>query len=168
MNLTNRLSVRPRHPRPPARPPLPGLVVRFVAHRDWPTVLGIERVCFSNPLTESQWCTLLADQRMVGAAAEVRGVGVVGHLLYRLWPGQVEVLRLAVDPRFWRRGVGSALLDYLTRCGGTSDRRSGYCLVSERLTPAHLFFSACGWRAEGVVRGVGGDGEDLYEFCAEW
>jgi ribosomal protein S18 acetylase RimI-like enzyme len=168
MNLTNRVSALPRHPRPPARPPLPGLGVRFVTHRDWPMILGIERACFSNPLTEAQWCALLGDRRIVGAAAEVRGVGVLGHLLYRLYRVEVEVLRLAVDPRFCRRGVGTALLDYLTRCGGTSDRRAGYCVVSERLTPAHLFFRSRGWRAEGVVRRGGCDEEDLYEFTAEW
>jgi ribosomal protein S18 acetylase RimI-like enzyme len=169
VNLCNRVSglLLPAEP-VPARPPPRGLAVRFATHRDLPRILAIERACFFNPLDEPHWCSLVGEGRVVAAVAEWAWVGVVGHLLYRVRPGRLEVLRLAVDPRHCRRGVGAAMLGYVAGRGAKSDRRAGFALVSETLTPAHLWLKACGWRAEGVHRGQGYSGQDLYEFKVWW
>jgi ribosomal protein S18 acetylase RimI-like enzyme len=169
VNLCNRVSglLLPAEP-VPARPPPRGLAVRFATHRDLPRILAIERACFFNPLDESQWCSLVGEGRVVAAVAEWAWAGVAGHLLYRVRPGRLDVLRLAVHPQHVRRGVGAAMLGYVAGRGVLSGRRAGVALVSETLTPAHLWLKACHWRAEGVHRGQGYSGEDLYEFRSTW
>jgi GNAT superfamily N-acetyltransferase len=169
MNPTNRVSglLPPAGPVPP-RPPPRGLAVRFATRRDLPRILAIDRACFGNPLGEAQWCSLVGEGRVVAAVAEWVWAGVVGHLLYRVRPGRLEALRLAVHPQHARRGVGAAMLGYVAGRGARSGRRAGVALVSETLTPAHLWLKACRWRAEGVHRGQGYSGQDLYEFRVWW
>jgi ribosomal protein S18 acetylase RimI-like enzyme len=171
MNLTNRVSGLLLTPEPapcPGRRQPAGLLVRFALHEDLDAILDIEAACWRRALTRAEWVALMADRRIIGAVADADGRGVLGHMLCRLHPRSFEVLRLAVDPRHRRRGVGWSMLTYLRRCGATSARRSSFGVVSEWLLEAHLWLRACNWQAVRVLRGAGAAREDCYQFGCAW
>lgn len=105
---------------------------------------------------------MMAFLRLDGCVARVATVDgkIAGFICYELCnSGSVEVVNLAVDPRYRRRGIGRYLM------GFTSTRHQAWASVSEMNLPACLFLRAIGWRAVGILHGVSGDvGRDLIRF----
>lgn len=126
-------------------------------------VLRIEKESCPRPWGEEE---MLAFMRLDATAARVATVDgqVAGFICYELHPTAIEIVHLAVDVRYRRRGVGRYLVDFATR-GRCNSRNQAWASVSEINLPACLFLRACGWRAVGLLHGVSGDpGRDLVRF----
>jgi ribosomal-protein-alanine N-acetyltransferase len=82
---------------------------------DIPPLMALEARCFGWP-----WGRLSFEGELASAGAESRlawttaGSGerrIVAYIFYRLIAGEVHIYRLAVDPEWRRRGIGSRLVE---------------------------------------------------------
>ncbi len=72
----------------------------------------------------------------------------------RIAPGEAEILNIAVDPAFRRRGVASALLDAL----GAQAQSTVFLEVAEPNTAAIALYRRHGWEPIGIRVGYYGQG----------
>lgn len=112
--------------------------------RDYPAMARIQQLCPEAaqwPVGDySGYQTLLALADSVPA----------GFCAWRqAAPEEAELLNLAVDPQWRRRGVASALLAALTKAA-TGDI---FLEVAEPNTPAIALYTRQGWERTGVRRG---------------
>jgi ribosomal-protein-alanine N-acetyltransferase len=138
--------------------------VRFLTRLDLPHLAAVERSSFAEPWSEEEASRCLGEPQTIGMAAALPGSPIVGFLIFEVQPHRVELLRVAVDPSWRRRGVGKALLaalaDALTYEGIGQPIR---IVVHDANLDAHQFFRSQGFRAERVLRRHFPDG-DGYVF----
>ena len=122
----------------------PYLLVRTTTERDYPAMARIQQLCPEAaqwPVGDySGYQTLLALADSVPA----------GFCAWRQTsPHEAELLNLAVDPGWRRRGVASALLAALAKAA-TGDI---FLEVAEPNGPAIALYTRLGWQRTGVRRG---------------
>ena len=88
------------------------LTIRWRIGRDDKAILRIDERCYLDRLTHTSLAAMLRDRSVIAVVAEERG-HVLGYCIYRLGGFVIEILRLGVDPRERRNGVGTALIDRL-------------------------------------------------------
>lgn len=142
--------------------------IRWMIRRDMPRTLEIERACFGiQAWSESDFIRVLRQRDCIGMVAEGSEADrISGYMLYELHRNHIDLLNLAVDPAYQRKGVG---LELITRLWSKlhPERRSKLTTrVCESNLPAQLFFRWLGFRAVGVDRGYFDDGQDAYRFEA--
>lgn len=130
---------------------------RWLIQRDFPEVLAIDRDGFDPPWTEEEFLTRLRQRTTIGMIAESldptegkHWCPVVGFFIYTLHEHHVELHRIAVAPRYRRRGVGRAMLAKLNEKLSAHRRTSAMLSVPDDNLNAHLWLRACGWWAEGI------------------
>lgn len=133
-------------------------------------VLCIENLCFASPWSEEEFISCLIPWNVIGMVAEVEGQ-VAGFAVYELRNNSLQLLRIAVHPRWQGEGVGSALMCELT--GKLSAERWNQIALYVRETnyPAQMFFKSIGFIATEVISWLYDDtSEDAYRFIFrhEW
>jgi ribosomal-protein-alanine N-acetyltransferase len=136
--------------------------IRWMIRRDMPEVLTIEQHSFEFPWTEEDFIRCLRQRNCIGMVAEYDD-RVVGFMIYELNKNRIQVLNLAVDAEFRRRGVGTQMIAKLIG-KLSSQRRTRIALeVRETNLAAQLFFRSSGFRAISVLRNFYEDTpEDAY------
>lgn len=90
--------------------------VRYMTMDDLPQVASIERKIFTRPWTEEGFGAALAMKENIYLVAVPEESGeIIGYCGMYVSPGEGEIVNVAVDPCFRRRGAAQALLDYLIR-----------------------------------------------------
>ncbi len=119
--------------------------VRWMIRRDLFDVLGIEAQ-LSDPWTEEKFLECLRQRNIVGSVVE-RGERIIGYFVYQLEKDSMSIIHCAVDPKFRRQGVFSAMLNKLK--GKLSDHRRNSIQidVDHSLTSLHLALKANAFRA---------------------
>jgi ribosomal-protein-alanine N-acetyltransferase len=138
------------------------LRIRFMIRRDMPSVEHIEQVIFPNPWSHDDFIRCLRQRNCIGMIAEY-GDDLVGYMIYELHKNRIHILNFAVDPKYRRDGIGTAMLAKLK--GKLScDRRIALSLeVRETNIDAQLFFRSQGFFAISVLRNFYDDSaEDAY------
>jgi len=135
------------------------LMIRWMIRKDMPIVEHIEQVSFPNPWTHDDFIRCLRQRNRIGMVAEY-GDDLVGYMIYELHKNRIHILNFAVDPKYRRDGIGTAMLAKLK--GKLScDRRTRIMLeVRESNIDAQLFFRSQGFFAISVLR-------DFYDDSAE-
>lgn len=93
--------------------------IRWANRSDLPDILRIDRQSFRQPLTERDLLGLLECQNCIGLISEIPdplidgGRESVAYAIYRISRTRMEVLHLAVDPRYRLRGIGKTLMLHL-------------------------------------------------------
>lgn len=122
--------------------------VRPATERDLPDFVDIERGSFSDPWSRASFLTLLNDCCWT---AESDG-RVVGYLIGRTAGDEAEVLNLAVEAEWRRRGVATALLAMAFdrfRVGGAENV---YLEVRAANRDAQAFYKRLGFAEQGTRR----------------
>ena len=133
---------RPAYDEPIA--PEATILVRSAAARDYPAVSRIQYRC---PET-AQWP--LGDYSSYPLLLALLGDSPAGFCSWRqVAPDEAEILNIAVDPAFRRRGVASALLQAVSsQALGTI-----FLEVAEPNSPAISLYRKLGWEDAGMRAG---------------
>lgn len=125
--------------------------IRWMIRRDMPEVLAIEDRCYSHPWSEEEFIRCLRQCNCIGMVAEL-GDKVVGYVIYELHKNRLHVMNFAVDTGARRCGIGTAMVNNLTKKLSFERRNRVMLEVRETNLEAQLFFKSCGFKAISVLR----------------
>ncbi len=138
------------HPLPPgpfdqARPsPLPSdWRWRPVKPTDAPAVAALERLALPDAKTTGSvesWARLLRAPATQGLVVEDGTGNCRAYCIWQDVPPQVELLSIAVHPAFFRKGLGSFLIDKMAAICRAQGAEIVFLEVAESNTPARKFY----------------------------
>ena len=138
--------------------------IHWMVRRNLHDVARIAHECF-----DDAWSSADAEDFASGPSQIIkvatRRRRVVGYIAFEQRPHRYHVHSIAVDPAFWRHGIGSALIGDLFDKLQTSARTAVSAAVPETNSEAHRFLRAVGMRAIRVLPGAAPDGRDAYQFA---
>lgn len=138
--------------------------VRWMIRRDMDEVTAIDAAVFDFPWIEEDFVRQLRERTVIGMIAD-DGQDVAGFMLYELHKTRLHLLRMAVDPRRQRQGVGRTMIAKMQSKLSPDRRLRISTNVREGNLAGQLFFRSCGFKAVAVVRSHFGDsGEDAFVF----
>ena len=111
---------------------------------------ALERECFPDPWSEKSLRDMLQSPPVLYLAAEADGE-VAGYCGAQIVLDEGEILRIAVDPAFQRRQIGTCLLEAMFRAA--PDVRTWYLDVREHNVPAIGLYRKMGFETTGRRRG---------------
>ena len=122
----------------------PSLVIRLAQERDYGAISHIQYRC---PET-AQWP--LGDYTGYPLLLALMGDKAAGFCSWRqAAPDEAEILNIAVDPEYRRRGIGAALLDRVCE----EAKGAIFLEVAETNAPAIALYRKQGWEDAGVRQG---------------
>lgn len=114
-----------------------------------PEVIAIERASHLHPWTEEEFRRFAQQQGCIFRVALVHGE-VAGFMVYLLHDHKIELVNLAVAPKWRLSGIASAMAGHLKR--KLSPTRSKIVtVVRETNLPAQLFLKKQGFRGEATL-----------------
>lgn len=120
--------------------------VRWLIRRDFPEVMEIDKSCFKKRWSEQKFIQALRDRLTIGMIVEY-GEAVVGYMIYKLHKNRLFLIRMAVHPKFQKRGLGRAMIEKLKgKLSGNKRTRLTAVSTDDKLGE-HLWLKACGFRA---------------------
>lgn len=132
-------------------------------HSDLPEILEIEKKCFRYPWMKENFEGCMANLDCIGQVAKHEDK-VIAYWIYKLRT-DIDILSIAVDPEWQRRGVGRQIIECLKEKLARQHRNKIVIEVSESNLPAQLFFKEMGFRAECVLHDHYMDSkEDAYQM----
>lgn len=139
-----------------------GIHVRWMIRKDMPMVESIEAESFDHPWRQDDFIRCMQQRNVIGMVAE-QGDLVVGFMIYELHKNRLHLLNFAVNPRFRRQGIGSAMIDKLTSKLSYERRNRIMLEIRETNLDGQLFFKSKGFRAISVLADFWEDStEDAY------
>lgn len=111
-------------------------------------VAALERVCFSDPWSESSVAEELANPLSLWLVAMEDGQ-LAGYVGSQSVMGESDMMNLAVDPAFRRRGVGQSLVRALIEALGKHGNRSLSLEVRASNAPARALYQNLGFSQVG-------------------
>lgn len=135
------------------------LKVRRFQPEDFPRVVELERMCFGDAPTLYVNLYRMHEGFFV---AELDGYVVAFVVAAFTEDGDGRVLSLAVDERFRRRGIATALMEHVFDY--YRQRGIGKVKLEVRVSnlPARKLYEKLGFRAAGMIRNYYADGEDAF------
>jgi len=139
--------------------------IRWMIRRDLAEVLEIERASSPDAWDELEFLDQLRRRNCIGMVADLHDQ-VAGYMIYELGKRELKVLRLVVDPRWRRKGVGAQMVAKLVGKLSHLRRSRIWVHVRESNLAAQLFLRSQRFRAVEIVRECYADtNEDAYVFC---
>lgn len=137
---------------------------RVMIRRDMPGVMNVERACYENPWTESEYLTVLQDGSVVAVVAEHQEIAV-GVLLYARFRTHVKLINICVLPEFRRNKIGTRLVNLMKNDLNQFRRNKIVAFVRDSNLGTHKFLAKLKFEAFGVEREFYEDtDDDAYEF----
>lgn len=124
----------------------PKISIRPLFDQDLFEVQEIERASFADHWTFRDFQDVFdtgVSVNYVAMAGSGADEHIAGYVIGIRWPTRFEILNLAVDSRYRRRGIGRQLVDQML-CGRSAEVIAD---VMEYSVGAQLFFRALGFRA---------------------
>jgi ribosomal-protein-alanine N-acetyltransferase len=126
--------------------------IRFADAADCQTLGRLHAAAFETPWDAQHISTLLAGPGVFAQIAEGDD-GPIGFILARTAADEAEILTLAVEPRLWRQGVGSALVAGAAGAAAVFGARSLFLEVAADNTEAFGLYRKRGFVAVGHRKG---------------
>jgi [ribosomal protein S18]-alanine N-acetyltransferase len=141
-----------------------GYCVRWMIRRDLPQVMEIERASFEHAWTEDDFLNALRQRNAIGMVYESAGQ-IQAFVVYELLGTRIHILNIAVGPQFRRAGVGSRVVERLTRKLEQQRRKEIVLELRETNLGAQMFFASIGFRATQILHGHYSDtGDTAYRM----
>lgn len=125
--------------------------LKWMIRRDMPAVLDIEKQSCEFPLDESDIVAILRKRDCIGMVLELNDE-VVGFVIYKLSSKSIEILDIAIHPKYRRSGLGKAIVDKLKSKLCWNRRNAIDFTVLETNLTALKFFRELGFRAVNLVK----------------
>lgn len=139
--------------------------IRWALQSDIRRMIDIEKKCFDIPWDSEDFKYALSQRNTISMVA-CKEDRVIGHFVYQIFLNEIVLLNLAIIPRYQRKGFGRKMVEYIkSKLKGAMTFRSHIRLLcSDRNLSAHLFFKACGFKADKIEHHAFGLGHDGYQF----
>ena len=141
-----------------------GIDIRFLQIDEWPEIEEIEASC-DWPIEDFDTFkgVFYADECV--SLAGTYDDKLVAYAILEVSKEHISVARLAVDPEFRRKGIGTQMLNYIIGMSLPGENQAVAFDTCETNLPAHLFLKRNGFKAVAVVRDYLGEGRDAYMFA---
>lgn len=138
--------------------------MRWMCRQDLRAVLAIEEASFEFPWAADDFIACGSSMQTVMRVAEWRAEPV-GYVVYERFPKRLQVLNLAVEPRYRRQDIGRQIMHDLKGKLETGNRSRITLECRERNLQGQLFFREMGFRAVSILKDFYDDTpEDAYLF----
>lgn len=124
--------------------------VRWLIERDMEEVMAIESQSFGEQWSEDEFLKCLRYRNVIGVVAESDFFNIHGFMIYELHPYKLRILKLAVDSKVRRSGIGRKMTDRIKDKTRQQGRTEAEISIPDTMLSAHLFFAACGFTCEEV------------------
>jgi len=124
--------------------------IRWMIESNMPDVLAIENQSFEHPWTDQDFSNTLRQRNCIGFVTEIEDE-IAGYMIYELNKKTLNLLNIAVNPKFLRTGVGTAMINKLKSKLKIARRVQISADISEKNTNAHFFFKSCNFLAVSVL-----------------
>ena len=134
-----------------------GVFLARAVGADVPALAALETACFSHPWTRAQISEEVGAGRP-GAVLVLRAVGRAGHgelcaaCAYRVVVDEMQILDVAVDPAWRRRGLARFLLRVAFRRAAAAGARTALLEVRAGNREALRLYESLGFARAGVRR----------------
>lgn len=125
--------------------------IRWMIRRDLERVLEIEKLNFEYPWNEQDFLESLRTKNKIGMVATYNDE-VVGFMMYELCKTRIQILNIAVMPRYKGKSVGIQMIDKLKSKLSNFKRTKLRLDIRESNLDAQLFFKALGFKAINVLK----------------
>lgn len=144
---------------------IPQTKIRWMIARDLPAVMDIERGSFGDPWTEGEILAVLRERNCVAMVSCDSDELPLGYMVYELHKTGINLLNIAVHPRFRLGGIAGRMIAKLVSKLSPGRRESITATVRESNLPAQKFLRSCLFKATSVLRNFyAGYEEDGYVF----
>jgi len=125
------------------------LIIRDMEEGDIPAVLAIEQISFSNPYSKEFFFNELYKKHALIKVALFKG-NVIGYLCADYENHEAQILNLAIDPDFRRRGAATILMTHAIRKLKKKGCVFAYLVVRDSNTGAQKFYERFGFTVETI------------------
>ena len=125
------------------------MMIRNMTAAEVPLVAGLEAVCFNDPWSERSVASELDNQLSLWLVA-MEGERLAGYVGSQTVMGETDMMNIAVDPEFRRRGIAGQLVDALV---AELKTRQSHCLTLEVRAsnePARALYEKLGFQQVGL------------------
>ena len=125
------------------------MMIRNMTAGEVPLVAGLEAVCFNDPWSERSVASELDNQLSLWLVA-MEGKRLAGYVGSQTVMGETDMMNIAVDPEFRRRGIAGQLVDALV---AELKTRQSHCLTLEVRAsnePARALYEKLGFQQVGL------------------
>lgn len=134
-------------------------IVRWCLQADLEKIAAIESKSFEFPLEYDDFVLCLKRNDHVGLVIEDE-CKIIGFMLYQIKKEYYNLISIAIDPAYRRRGAGTELVNYLKR----TIKNKIKLIISDEKKEAHCFFKKNEFTAVKVLKEHFGPSHDGYEF----
>ena len=125
------------------------LSIRDMLENDLPAVLAIEQISFSAPYSKEYFLNELYKKHVLLNVAIFEGK-VIGYLCADYEKHEAQILNLAIDPDFRRRGAATRLMTQAMRNLKKEGCVFVYLVVRASNTGAQKFYERFGFKVETI------------------
>ncbi len=126
---------------------------------DTPLIFKAEEEIFPDPWSYKSITSSICESGAMCYTA-VNDGELVGYILGRIIPPEGEIYRIAVMPKYRRRGIGYRLLDYAIKCERGRGLECLFLEVRSKNAAAIALYRAHGFIDMGIRRGYYKDPDD--------
>ena len=135
------------------------MTVRAFTKEDIPTLVEIEKRCFSDAWNEEAFAAVCRYPVLHGLVIEEDG-NIVGYCCTQVVFEEVELQNIAIEPSMRGRGLATKLLTAAEENAKTLGGQHCFLEVRRGNAPAIGLYEKFGYERIGVRKGYYGDGED--------
>ena len=125
------------------------LIIRDMKESDLPAVLAIEQISFSTPYSKEYFLNEIYKKHALVKVALFEG-SVIGYLCADYENHEAQILNLAIDPYFRRRGAATILMTQAIRNLKKKGCVFAYLVVRVSNTGAQKFYERFGFTIEAI------------------
>lgn len=119
---------------------------------DFDALYSIEKKCFPDYWSEEGMKNELSQPKAYYCVAKV-GDFTVGYAGFWLIADEAEIMKVAVDPQYRKKGIGNLLLNWILEEAGKMGAKSVFLEVRCSNKPARRLYEANGFEIYGTRKG---------------
>ena len=143
------------------------MTLRALREEDLPIIEEMEKRCFADPWTEEMFQSLLRFPFQYAILAE-EGGQVCGYCCFSALFEDAELLNIAVDAPYRKRGIGETLLCEMLARVKALGAQNCFLEVRKSNAPAIALYEKYGFTNYGLRERYYGNGEDAVLMKKSW